>query len=141
LKFFTANHDLVDAVLSCYTTTASGKLVKMVDSSRGRVKPVIAPRGKGRRTQTERERLQQEESLRTRAKDEQLAREREDQRLAVERAERGKQKGRGGYAGRGGRGGGRGGFMGETLLPSGPFSAGSVIPREYTQAEPSLFSY
>ena len=104
----------------------------MADSTRGRGKPIAPPRGKGRRSQAERDRLLQEERERTRAREEQYAKELVEQRVAAEKAEFLKQKALHGRRSRGGRGG----FMGEARAPSGPFSAGSVIEREYRLRSP-----
>jgi DNA-directed RNA polymerase III subunit RPC4 len=86
----------------------------------GRGKKVVAPRGKGRRSQAEREQLSQAERERNREKALQYAQQIKAQRDAEKLVK---------TSGRGNRGGrGRGGYMGATPTGSGAFSAGSAIP-------------
>ncbi|KAK3063488.1 hypothetical protein LTS18_015103 [Coniosporium uncinatum] len=95
--------------------------------SRGRgAKPVVqAPRGRGRRTQEERERLQREEDDRRKALNADLAEEAARREAALAKERRFNERGRG--RGRGGQRGGRGGFMGQGMpVVSGPFSG--VVP-------------
>ncbi|QDS77135.1 hypothetical protein FKW77_001175 [Venturia effusa] len=87
---------------------------------RGRGKKIVAPRGKGRRTVEEREKISKQEADRRRGEQERY--EKEQSRLAREAARKSRESNRG-------RTRGRGGFMGESRapMPAGPFSAGSVI--------------
>jgi len=92
----------------------------MSEPSRGRVKKVLAPRGRGRKSQAEREQLSQAERERTRARDADYAR--EQAKAAAEKRRRENEKSRAQRRG-------RGGYMGESrpAASAGPFSAGSVF--------------
>lgn len=98
----------------------------MSDPSRGRggTKKVAAPRGRGRRTQADRDQLSQAEKERTKARESEFALER-----AAKAAAEKHQKELARFGRDGNRRLGRGGYMGERnpATPSGPFSAGSVF--------------
>src|SRR2546430_15180295 len=104
----------------------------MSEPSRGRVKKVIAPRGRGRRSQAEREQLSQAERERTRARDADYAR--EQARAAAETVRRENEKSRAQRRG-------RGGYMGEQRpsAKAGPFffrpifSAGAKGGKNFSQ--------
>jgi DNA-directed RNA polymerase III subunit RPC4 len=101
----------------------------MSEPSRGqgsRGKRTVVPRGKGRRSQAEREQLSQAEKEKNREKDRIYSQQLNVERLAAHRREREKAR----ITGRGNRGGrGRGGYMGDSRpgVAAGAFSAGSVI--------------
>lgn len=99
----------------------------MPDIPRGRgTRRGVAPRGRGRRTAAERDQHLAEERERTRAREEEYEKARNADKAAVGRAEKQKKQRSQEIRRRG-----RGGFMGErhAAIPSGPFSAGSVISR------------
>jgi len=95
----------------------------MSEPSSSRGKKVAAPRGRGRRSQAERDQILQAEKERTKAREVEYARE----QAAKTAAEKRKQELD--RTSRANRRLGRGGYMGDksTSTPSGPFSAGSVF--------------
>src|ERR1700753_2431896 len=101
----------------------------MSERGSGRARPVMPPRGKGRRTQAERHQLSTEEKART--QDIQIQ---EQQQDAAERIELEKKARKGLILERGRGRGGRGSFTGRGgsamgAEPLGPLAAGSVIAR------------
>lgn len=105
----------------------------MSESSRGRgAKKIVAPRGRGRRTQAERDQILRAERERNEARDKEYQTAQAEQRIAREREERFRKQ-REQNAARG-RGRGRGGFMGDGSIKhesSGPLSGGSAIGCEF----------